>query len=70
MLHDRHAAAQPPKQLAELQPDVAAAENEQMLRHRIQLHDRGRVQVRHGVDAFEPGHAGPRTSVDEDQIGT
>src|SRR6266545_3927439 len=48
-LRDRHAAAQAPEQLAELQPDVAAADNEQMLRHRIQLHDRGRVQVWYGV---------------------
>ena len=57
-LHDRHPAAEPAEHLAELQPDVAAAEHEQVLRHRVQLHDRGRVQRRHLVQPLHSGAAG------------
>ena len=68
-LHDRHLAAEAAEHLAELQADVAAAQHEQVLRHRVQLHDRGRVQRRHAVEPRQRRRGGPRAGVDEDQLG-
>ena len=39
-LDDRDLAAEPAEHLPELQPDVAPAEDDQVLRERAQLHDR------------------------------
>ena len=42
-LHDGHPAAEAAEHLAELQPDVAAAEDDQVVGNRVEFHDRGRV---------------------------
>ena len=36
---DGHATAEAPEHLPELQPDITAAQNQQVLGHRVQLHD-------------------------------
>ncbi len=53
IVNNRHAAAEPPEHLPEFQPDVAAAEHQQMFRHRLQLHDRGVGQKRNRVQSRE-----------------
>ena len=52
-LHDGDGAAEAAEHLPELQPDVAAAQHQQVLGHRVQFHDRGGVQHRHGRPALE-----------------
>src|ERR1700685_2853126 len=44
-LNNSHAAAEAPEQLAQLKSNIAAADHEEMLRHGIQLHDRGAVEI-------------------------
>src|SRR5712691_5213377 len=39
-LHDRHAAPEPPEHLPELQAHIAGSDDQQMLRHLRQIHDR------------------------------
>ena len=47
VLYDRDAAAEPAKHLAELQTDIAAPKNQQVLRHFLQLHDRRGIEGPH-----------------------
>src|SRR5262249_19905748 len=56
--------------LSELQTDVAATENDQMLGHFGQLHDRGRIERRHLIDSLQRGPGRAATAVDEHQIGS
>ncbi len=65
-LHHRHGGAEPPHQLRELQSDVAAADDHQVLGHRVQFHHRHVVQRRHRVDARQlRAHRAP-ADVEED----
>src|SRR5215472_16161666 len=43
-LHNGYLAAEATEHLAKFQPDIATTYHQQMLRHYIQFHDRGRVQ--------------------------
>src|SRR5262245_7589033 len=61
-------AAEPAKHLSELETDVAATENDQMLGHIEQLHDRGRIERGHLIDSLQRGPSGAATAVDEHQI--
>src|SRR5438067_13183595 len=45
-LHDRDFGAEAPIHLTELQPDVAPADDDHVLRLRIELHYRRRIQIR------------------------
>src|SRR3990172_368179 len=68
-MNDRHAASEAPKHLAELQPDVAAAKDQEVFRQLLQLHDR---RVGQGLDLIQPleaGNVGPGARVDEDPLG-
>ena len=68
-LDDGHATAEAAKHLPKLQADIAASENEQMFRNRVQLHDGSAVEKRYGLQAVECGHRRTRTRVDEDLVG-
>ena len=64
-LHDGHRAAEAAEHLGELQADVAPAEDEQLPRNLLQLHDRGGVEEGHLSSPAAPARpAGAR--VDED----
>ena len=60
-LNDCHIRSEAPEHLSELEPDVSAADDHQVLRRLVELHDRRRVQVRHVVDTFDlrQGRAAP-----------
>ena len=58
-LHDRDPAAEAAEHLPELEPDVAAAEHEQVLGDAVQLHDRGRVERGEPVEAIDIRGGGP-----------
>ncbi len=67
-LHDGHPAAEPAEHLPELEPDVAAAQHDEVLGHPVQLHDRGRVERGHPVEPLDVGRGRPAAGVDEDQL--
>src|SRR6266852_2559407 len=43
-LNDGYAAAEAPEELPKLQPDIAAAQNQQVIGNRVELHDGSIVQ--------------------------
>ena len=63
---DRDLAAEPAEHLAELQPDVAAAKDDQVLGDLVELHDRGRVEHRDVARAVDRQRPGPGARVDDD----
>ena len=66
LFDDRDLRAESPVDLRELEADVAAADDHQVLRQEVDLHDGG---VREVVDAFQPGyrrHHRAAAHVDED----
>src|SRR5688572_13004017 len=68
-LDDRDLGPEPPEHLAELQSDVAAADDDEVLRQRVQRHHRA---VRQELNAVEPRHRRhecPRADVQEDAVG-
>ena len=65
-LDNGHRSAQPAHQVGELQADVAAADDHQVLGHRVQFHHRDVVECLHGVDARQRGAHGAATDVEED----
>ena len=67
-LYDRDLAAETPEHLGELQPDVTAAEHEQVLRQDVELHDGGRVQGRYVIQTFDRRVGRPGASVDKDVV--
>ncbi len=44
-LDDRHFGAEPPVHLCEFEPDIAAADDDEMLRHPVECQDRGIGEV-------------------------
>jgi hypothetical protein len=68
-LHHGDVAAEAAEHLRELETDVAASENQQMLRDVRQLHDGGRIERRDLVEALESGAGRPAAAVDEYEIG-
>ncbi len=68
LLDDRHVSAEPAVHLRELQCDVAAADDDQMLWHSVEFED---ADIRHVVDVGEPRHIGrhrPAADVEEDLV--
>jgi len=65
-LHHRHLGAEAPHDLRELQADVAAADDHQVLGHPVQFHDRHVVERRHAVDAGQLGPYRSPADVQED----
>ena len=68
-LDDRNAAAEAPVHLAELEADVAAADEQEMLRHEVDVHHRDVGEVGHLIEAGHLGHQRPAADVDEDLPG-
>ena len=68
-LDDGHLAAEAPVHLAELQADVAAAEDHQVRGQEVDGHHRGVVEIGHGIDAGERRDVGATADVDEDLVG-
>ena len=68
-LDDGHLAAEAPVHLAELEADVAAAEDHQMLGQEVDRHHRGVVEIGHGIDAGDRRDIGATADVDEDLVG-
>ena len=68
-LHDRDLAAEPPERLAELEPDVAAADHDQVLGQQVEVEDRGVGEVVDGVEARHRRDQRAAADVDEDPIG-
>lgn len=65
LLDDGHIRAKPPVHLRELEANVAAADDDKMLRQPVQRQN-GRVrQVRHLTDTRHVGHDGAAADIDE-----
>src|SRR5262245_50511934 len=60
------ARAEAAEHLAELQPDVAAADDDEVLGHEIDVHDRLVGEVGNAFDALQLGHERPAAYVEED----
>ena len=67
-LDHRDLAAEAPEHLAELEPEIIAAERDEMSRHRVELHDVAVGQVLDLVEAGNRRNAGARPGVDEDLV--
>ena len=65
IVNNRHAAAEPAEYLPEFQSDISAAEHDQMLRHRLQLHNRRVGQKRNCVEPLNLRNRGPRPGINE-----
>ena len=59
-------AAEAAEHLSELQPDIAAPDDHEMTRQKIDLHHRRVGEVRHLVEARDGGIAARAAHVDED----
>ncbi len=67
-MHDRHAAAEAPKHLAELEANVAAAENQEMLRKFAQLHQGFVGQIADRIEAGKIWRIRACARIDEDAL--
>ena len=68
-LHDRHARAEAPIHLAELQPHVAATDHDQVLGQEVHVHHGGVGQVGHLIQPRHRGNQRAPANVDEDALG-
>src|SRR5882672_4527921 len=68
-LHYRHVGAEAPVHLGELQADVAAADDHQVRRREIHLHDAAVGEEGDVLDPWKIGHRGARADIDEDALG-
>src|SRR5262249_46202152 len=68
LLDDGHFAAEPPVDLGKLQPDVAAANDDEMPRQDLEVEDRGVGQKGNLVDARHVRNGGATTHIDEDPL--
>ena len=66
LLDDRDLGPEAPVHLRELEPDVAAADDDEMLGHPVEAQDRAVGQVIDLTDARHVGHGGAPADVDED----
>jgi hypothetical protein len=67
-LHDGDLAAEAAEHLAELEPDVAAAQHQQVRGQLIQLHDRAGIEARRVLEAGDVQPRGARARVDADDL--
>ena len=67
--HDRDLAAEPPVHLGEFQPDIAAADDHQMPRQKVDPHHRAVRQIGHLIEPGQVRHHSPAPDVDEDAFG-
>ncbi len=68
-LHNSNLAAEAAEHLSELQPDVSSANNQQVLRHRVQFHNRSRIQCGNLFAALEGWLSGSCARVDKNLLG-
>src|SRR5215218_2246591 len=66
LLNDRDVGAKAPVHLREFEPNVAAANDHEMLRYQVERKDRAVREVRDFADARHLGHRGAAADVDED----
>ena len=64
-----HLAAEPAKHLGELEPDIAAADDDKMRRNKIEIEQRAVVEVLDLVEAGNRRRHGTPADIDEDSIG-
>ena len=67
-LDDGDLAAEAPEDLAELEPDVAAAHDDEVLGQHVELEHPGARQVLDAVEAGQLRDEGPRADVEEDPV--
>ena len=67
-LDDGDLRAEAPVHLREFQADVAAADDDQVLRHLVHVHHLGIGEVGHVLDARNVGHHRAAADVDEDPV--
>src|SRR3954453_9726252 len=67
-LDDRHARAEAAVHLAELEADVAAADDDEVLRHEVDVHERLVGEVGHLVDALILRHERPPADIQKDFV--
>ena len=68
-LDHRHLGAEAAIHLREFEPDIAAADDRQMPRQRVELEDRRVGEVVDLVEARHVGHAGAAAEIEEDALG-
>ncbi|CBJ35683.1 hypothethical protein (plasmid) [Ralstonia solanacearum PSI07] len=68
-LHDRHAGAEAPVHLPELEPHVAAADDDQVLRQEVHVHHARVGEIGHLVQARHGRDQRASADVDEDPLG-
>ena len=69
VLHDGDITAKAAKHLAEFQTDVAAPQDQQVLRQILQFHDRSGVERCHGIESGDAGSCRPSAGIDEYRVG-
>src|SRR5262245_61489838 len=67
-LDDGHLRPESAEHLSEFQPDVTAADHQQVLRHGVQLHHRAVREKGNLVDPWHRRHACASADVDEDAV--
>ena len=67
-LNDCHSAAETPEQLAKLESNITSAQNQQMLRQRIEFHDRNIVKERYALQAGNVRPRSARARIDENVL--
>src|ERR1700675_3034801 len=68
LLRDGHAAAKAAEKLAEFKPDVAAADDEEMLGDGVEFHDGRAIEIRNALQTFERRYGSAAPRVDEEFI--
>ena len=66
LLDDRDVGAEAPVHLREFEPNVAAADDHEMLRYPVERKDRAVGEIGNFADARHLGHRGAAADVDED----
>src|ERR1017187_4348185 len=67
-LNDRYSTAKAPEKLAELQADVASAQDQQVIRERFEFHDGDVVEKRHRVQPVDLRLRRARARIDENVL--
>src|SRR5271156_383508 len=68
-MDDGNPAAEAPEHLSELETNVTSAEDHEMLRHCVELHNRFVGQGGNVVDSVDIRNRGAQTGVEEDPVG-
>src|SRR5262249_25581173 len=66
---DRHLRPESPKHLPKLEADIAAADDDEVLRGRVEIHHRAICEERSRVESRQWRRRRPPADVDEDPVG-